>query len=178
MKWEFRTIPHEANQLIFGRFEKPEDEVHTVTEYFSATERIKTLKAEIDAINADKREGDLVSLEAELNRLHEQKTALEKSVERIIERQVRENLAQQGIFNPIDKYIRLRVTFPPINFNLEKPPYMLVISPRDRIESMREITLQSSISLKEIEDIEAKVDKLGVSSLVVELGGYSTYPSF
>ncbi len=178
MKWEFRTIPHEANQLIFGRYEKPDDEVHTVNEYFSSVERIKTLKSEIDAINADKREGDLVSLEAELNRLYEQKTALEDTVEKIIEKQVRENLTQQGIFNPIDKYIRLRVTFPPINFNLEKPPYMLVISPRDRIESMREITLQSSISLKEIEDIEAKVDKLGVSSLVVELGGYSTYPSF
>jgi len=178
MKWEFWTIPREANQLIFSRYEKPDDEVHTVNEYFSSVERIKTLKSEIDAINAHNREGDLASLEAELNRLHERKMALEKTVEKIIEKQVSENLAQQGIFNPIDKYLRLRVTFPPVNFNFEKPPYLLVISPRDRIESMREIALQPSISLKEMEDIEAKADKLGVSSLVVELGGYSTYPSF
>ena len=178
MQWELRAIPHEANQWIFGRYEKIDDEVHTVTEYFSSIERIKTLKSEIDAINADNREGDLASLEAELNRLHERKMALENTVERIIEKQVRETLAQQGIFNPIDKYIRLKVSFPPVNFNLEKPPYLLVISPRDRIESMREFTLQPSISLKEIEDIETKVDKLGVSSLVVELGGFATYPSF
>ena len=178
MKWEFTTIPHEAYKLIFGKYEKADDEVHTVTEYFSSIERIKTLKSEIDAINADKRAGDLASLEAELDGLREQKTALESAVEKIIEKQVRENLAQQGVFNPIDKYLGLRLTFPPVNFNFGKPPYLLVISPRDRIESMREIALQPSISLKEMEDIEAKADKLGVSSLVVELGGYSTYPSF
>ncbi len=178
MKWELRTIPREANQWIFGRYEKIDGEVHTVTEYFSAIERIKTLKSEIDAINADNREGDLASLEVELNRVQERKMALEDTVERIIGKQVRETLTQQGIFNPIDKYIRLKVSFPPINFNLDKPPYLLVISPRERIESIREITLQPSISLKEIEDIEAKVDKLGVSSLVVELGGFAIYPSF
>ncbi len=32
--------------------------------------------------------------------------------------------------------------------------------------------------MKEIADIEARVDKLGVSSLVVKLGGLSTYPAF
>jgi len=178
MKWEFRTIRDEAKQWIFGRYEKTGDEVNTANEYFSSIERMKTLKSEINAINAGNMEGDLASLEAELNGLYERKMALENTVERIIEKQVRENLAQQGIFNPIDKYVRSKVSFPPINFNLEKPPHLLVISPRDRIQTMRETTLQPSISLEEIEDIEAKVDKLGVSSLVVELGGYATYPSF
>ncbi|GAI18814.1 unnamed protein product, partial [marine sediment metagenome] len=109
--------------------------------------------------------------------LQDQKAALQDTVERIIERQIRETLAQQGIFNPIDKYTRLEVGFPPLNFKLDKPPYLLVISPRDKIESMREISLLPSLNLEEIEDIEARVDKLGVSSLVVELGGFgATYP--
>ena len=99
--------------------------------------------------------------------------------ERTVKEQIKETLAQQGIFNPMDEYIRLEVGFPPLNFKLEKPPCLLVISPRDRIESMREVTLRQNLSLKEIEDIEARVDKLGVSSLVVALGGFSaTYPSF
>ena len=177
MKWELRTIPREANQWIFGRYEKADDEVHTVTEYFSFIERIKSLKSAIDAINANNREGNLASLEAELNRTHERKMALEDTVERIIEKQVRETLAQQGVFNPLDEYISLKVSFPPINFKLEKPPLLLVISPRDRIESIREITLQTSISLKEIEVTEAKIDELGVSSLVTQIGGSATYPS-
>ena len=179
MKWESRAIPHEVNQWIFGSYKKIDDEVHMVTEYFSAIEGIKTLKSEIEAINAGNEQGDLALLEAELNMLQEQKMALKDTVERIMEKQIKKTLAQQGIFNPIDRYIRLKINFPPLNFKLEKPPYLLVISPRDRIESTRRITLQQSISLKEIEDIEAKVDKLGVSSLVVELGGLgATYPSF
>jgi len=179
VKWESRAIPHEANQWIFGSYEKIDDEVHVVTEFFSTIERIKTLESEIEIINAGNEQGDLASLEAELNMLQEQKMALKDTVERIIEKQIKKTLAQQDIFNPIDRYVRLKVNFPPLNFKLEKPLNLLVISPRDRIESIREITLQPSISLEEIEDIEAEVNKLGVSSLVVELGGLgATYPSF
>ena len=44
---------------------------------------------------------------------------------------------------------------------------------------MREITLLQSISPEEIDDIEDKVDELGVSSLVLALGGLgATYPTF
>ena len=43
---------------------------------------------------------------------------------------------------------------------------------------MREIILQQEITLEEIENVETGVDELGVSSLVVELGGFAgTYPS-
>lgn len=178
-KWESVAIPYEVNQWIFNRYEKNDDEVHMVTEYFSSIKRIKTLKSEIQAINTGDGQGEPDSLEAELNMLQEQRMALENTAEKIIERQIRETLAQQGIFNPIDKYIKLKVTFPPVNFTLDKPPYLLVISPRQRIESMREILLQPNLSLEEIADIEAKADKLGVSSLVVKPGGLgATYPTF
>ena len=43
---------------------------------------------------------------------------------------------------------------------------------------MREVTFRQDISIEEIEDVEAAVDDLGVSSLVVELGGIATYPTF
>jgi len=179
VKWEFKTLSYEAEQWLFGKHEKIDDQTDTVAEYFSLVEQIKSLESEIAAINADNGQGDLASLEAELNRLQEQRVALAGKVERIIARQIKQALAQQGIFNPIDKYIRLKVGFPPLDFKLEKLPHLLVISPRDRIESMREITLQQNLSLEEMESIEARVDKLGVSSLVVELGGLgATYPTF
>ena len=177
-KWEYEAIPREVNQWIFNRQEEIDDEIGVVSEYFSFIKRIKTLKSEIQAINAGSGQSDSASLESELNRLQEQRIALENTVEKIIERQIRETLAQQGIFNPIDRYIKLKVIFPPVNFELDKLPCLLVVSPRHRIESMREILLQPNISLEEIEDIEAKVDKLDVSSLVVKLGGLSTpYPT-
>jgi len=179
MAWESKTIPREINQWIFGKDEEIDDEIQVVTEYFSTVERIRSLRSEVEAINAGSGQGDLAALEAELNKLQEQRTASEDTVERIIEKQIREILAQEGIFHPVDKYIRLKVSFPPLNFKLERPPHLLVISPRDRIESMREITLHPNISLKEMENIEAEVDGLGVSSLVVGLGGLgATYPTF
>ena len=178
-KWELNAIPHEVNQWIFSRSEEIEGEVDVVLGYFASTERVKTLKSEIQAINAGNRQGDTASLEAELNMLQEQRMALENTVEKIIERQIRETLTQQGIFNPIDKYIRLEVGFPPVNLELGTLPRLLVISPRHRIESMRTILLQPSLSLKEIEAIEAKVDKLGVSSLIVKPRGFAgVYLSF
>jgi len=178
-KWEFNTIFNEAKQVISGRDKKIENEVNKATEYFSSTEQIKALKSEIEAINTGSKQGDLASLEAELSRLQQQKIALADTVEKIIERQIKDTLAQQGIFHPIDKYIKLKVSFPPINFKLDKPPHLLVISPRDRIESMREIPLKQGIGLEEMESIEVEADKLGVSSLVVELGGFGgTYPTF
>ncbi len=178
VKWELGAISYEIGQWLFGNNGETGDQTETVIDYFSLVEQIKSLEWEIAAINADNEQGDLASLEAELNNLQEQRTALTDKVERIIANQIKEVLAEQGIFHPMDKYIRLKVNFPPLNFKLDKLPYLLVISPRDRIESMREIALQPNLTLEEIEGIEDQVDELGVSSLVVELGGAGAlYPT-
>ncbi len=176
--WESRAILRETGQWLFSKREKTGDDIKTVEQYFSLVARIKTLESAVEAIDTGNKPGDLSSLKVELARLSPQKVALAGTVDRVIEGQIKDILAQAGIFNPVDRYLRLRVHFPPLNFKLEKPPHLLVISPRDRIESMREIILRPDIKLEEIEDVEARIDRLGVSSLVVELGGLgSTYPT-
>jgi len=177
--WEFRALWHEARESIFSREKEIDDAAGKVSEYFSYVERIKSLKQEIEMVKRGDKEGDIASLEAELSRLEAQKLALESTVEGIISEQIKEILRQQGIYNPLEKYLKLKFSFPPVDFKLDKPPHLLVVSPRDRIESMREITLRQEMSLKEMERIEAAVDELGVSSLVVGLGGFGgTYPAF
>jgi len=178
-KWEFDAIFPGAKQVTSSKDKKGDDEIDKVTEYFSYVQQIKTIKSEIEAIKAGHKPGDLAPLETEFDKLQQQRAALENAVEGIIKRQIKETLAQQRIFNPVDKYLGLKVSFPPINFKLEKPPHLLVVSPRDRIESMREIVLLQEISLEEMENIETEVEELGVSSLVVALGGFGgTYPTF
>ncbi len=176
--WEFQALSYELDELFFGSDEVAADEASVVMEYFSITEQIGALNQEIGAVRSGLEPGDTASLETELNRLQEQQESLESRAEKIIEKQIRETLTQLGIFNPIDDYIGLEIGFPPVNFELEAPPQLLVISPRDRIESMREITLLPNVSPEEKEAIEAAIDELGVSSLVVGLGGIATYPAF
>ena len=150
--WELIAIPNELGQWIFGNQPEIDDEISVVIEYFTNTHQIRALRPRIAAARADNDEANLKTLENESNRLQDRKTALESTVESIIEKQIRESLTELGIYNPL---IRLRVSFPPINFTLEKPPHLLVVSPRDRIESVREITLQPDIDLEDRENIEA-----------------------
>lgn len=176
LTWECQAIPGEIIQWAHGWLENIDDEAVIVTEYFSTVEQLKTLEREIQWVNSGTRQGDPTLLENELAMLKERKLGLENTVERIIEKQIKETLAEEEIFNPITS---LKINFPPLNFKLERPPHLLVISPRDSIESIREIILKQDISIEEMEAIEDEADRLGVSSLVVGLGGLgSTYPSF
>ena len=177
-RWELTSIPEELHSSIFGKEERAEDEAGAVLEYFSLTEPINRLESEIANINDGNRAGDLGSLRSELERLQQQKTALKDEVERILAGQIKEVLAEQGIYHPLNSFIETKTTFPPLIFRLEPPPHLLVVSPRDRIESVREITLQQELSVATMESIEEQVDNLGVSSLVTGLGGLGTYPPF
>jgi hypothetical protein len=173
--WEFKTLPSDVKEPSKGS--NVEDESGTVIEYFSLAQRIRSLESEIE-VSTSNGQGALPALKTKLDQLLDHKAALEATAERILRGQITEVLAEQGIFNPVDKYIKLKISFPPLFFKLEEPPNLLVVSPRDRIDRISDILLQPNTSLQEEVDIEARVDKLGVSSLVVPLGGLATYPSF
>jgi hypothetical protein len=177
VKWELHAFGEEIGKLFSRKQSVSDDGIAEVTRYFSNVARIMKLESDIAAIKAGNRQGDPAALEDELSRLQEQNAEAADIVERLLETQIREALSQQGIFHPIDKYVGIKVGFPPVNFELARPPHLLVISPRDRIESMREIALLPEMSREAMESLEAEVDKLGVSSLVVGLGGMATYPS-
>jgi len=85
---------------------------------------------------------------------------------RILRRQIGSVLADNDI-----------IRFPPIAFSLEKPPHLLVISPRDKIAYSGRMMLRQKLSIEEMEKLEIRLDELGLSSLVVGLGGFgATYP--
>ena len=177
VRWELNTLGGELAKVFSGR-KNADDGVEEVKEYFSNVERIKALESEIEAIKAGNRQGDLTSLEDERNELQQRNSEDVNTVERLLETQIREELSRQGIFNPVYKHLKWEVGFPPVNFIMANPPHLLVISPRDRIESIREVTLLPEMAVEDMESVEAEIDKLGVSSLVVNLGGLATYPSY
>ncbi len=144
--WELGVIPQEIKLSLSNQPGKIDDEIGLVTEYFQSTQQIKVLQTRIDATRAGQGKYELSTLEIELSKIQARQAASESTVEMILERQIRETLTEQGIFNPL---ARLKINFPPVNFKLAKPPHILIISPRDRIESTRQITLESDLSLDE-----------------------------
>ena len=91
----------------------------------------------------------------------------EREVEAILEGQLRRVLRAEGI-NP----------FPPPLADIDLPPHVLVISPRESIELTESISLRQVMETGDMDALEAGVKALGYSGLVEGIGGLSTYPTF
>ncbi len=176
--WEIEALSYELEDFLFGGGDETADDSPVVLEYFSLNQQIGGLEWQIETGRDSIEPDELTALKQQLEELQKQKNALEDRVERIMQQQINETLKQLGIFNPLDSHLNLEIHFPPVNFELEAPPKLLIVSPRDRIERIKEIPLKQDITLEDREEIEAAVDELGVSSIVVGIGGMATYPSF
>lgn len=181
LRWEIANIlkVSQRPEASAGGMPTPEWERQIVLEYFGLTDQIRATEWEITAAAARGEHHSLDSRQEQLAGLLAQKQTLANKVEWILGKQVREAFSREGIYNPADRIARLPVPFPPLNFRLARPPHVLVVSPRERIESIREIMLVQDMDIEAMERLEQQVDALGVSSLVVEIGGFgATYPAF
>jgi hypothetical protein len=168
-RWEFNAIISEIKLSVLG---KPGDEINTSTviRYFDITKQLEGLEASQNGPTSTD-----PSVTETIAHLKAEQAALETATEKTIEQQIRATLTKDGIFNPFF----LKFGFPPIDFKLNRPPNMLIISPRDRIVEIKSIMLLPDLSTVEMESLEAKVDNLNVSALVVPLGGLgATFPTF
>lgn len=151
VNWEVNTLSHR----LFGLFDRPEaeiDDVKTVKDFFISLDHAGSGESD----DAD----------------------LEERAECILNKQIREALREEGILNPLDDLLRVGLVFPPLAFEFEPSPDLLVVSPRDEIKLQDRVVLAPDLTVEEKESIESQVDELGVSSLVVELGGVGfTYPT-
>lgn len=176
-EWQYQTITQQITQAIEERDEeKYEGDADDVRAYFSLVGGLKNATSRFRA--SVKGSVDVAMYAAEMSRLQEVKDALTGTAEMVIEQQIKETLADHGIYHPLRKYLGLDVNFPPPNFKLVQLPYLLVISPRERIQTVRTNLLRQDMTVAEMEEVEAAVGDLVVSSLVVELGGLgATYPT-
>ena len=164
--------------FIPGKLSEQES-VKRVEDYLSLAQNASSLE---DTINRDKAEGniseaDIKSLEAQLAQLMRQRDSLRDQVEAIIEGQISSILTDQGLAKTIDFIGKVNLLFPPVDFEFQAEPNVLIISPRDKIELTKTILLRPDLSLEQIQDIENKVEGIDMSGLVERLGGVATYPS-
>ncbi len=68
--------------------------------------------------------------------------------------------------------------FPPVMFTFDPLPSALIVSPREVIQQVANITLNVDLALERKVILEQGVEEsLGVSALVVPIGGMGTYPT-
>jgi hypothetical protein len=175
--WEFQTLTGEIGDFLTGK-DKTDNVTAEIITYFTNAARIRNLEATLNAVRAGTMSGDIDQIQNELDELRSQNAARRVATEKALEDQVREALAQQGIYNPMDRYIKIPVSFPSVRVYLGEPPNILVISPRDRIEAIKEVILVPDMSIEDMEKVESQIEQLGYSAEVEGLGGLSTYPSY
>jgi hypothetical protein len=171
VRWEVSTILRDEVPSLLTRA-LPLD-APAVIEYFrlagEESDLVRSLAAAGDTTDASR-------LQLQVGRLQQQRHAISRRVEQTIERQIAEVLREQGIYSP---FANMHFFFPPVNLKLSGTPNLLVVSPRDRIESINQAMLQPDLTTAEAEAIESRVDGLGVSSLVTGIGGLgATFPTF
>ncbi|MGC9359196.1 MAG: hypothetical protein ACP5G7_02330 [Anaerolineae bacterium] len=177
-----------ARQLLLPRQAEslPDNETpsHYVQRYLGINAEMDALERQRDAALAsnpqDSQRADAVAeLTRAMDDLRRVQRAMRPNVERILAIQIRDALSELGIRNPADPWARLPFRFPPIAFRLESPPQLLVVSPRERIESIQEIMLEQDLDLATALNLEEQVEELGLSALVTDIGGFGgTYPTF
>jgi len=146
-----------------------------VLDYIFVTERLIQAENQLDLIYADPSITDKESysehLHAEIDRLKALQAGLAPLAEAVFQAQISALLDEQNLTSggqPI----------PPVLYHSSPVPMGLIISPRDHIEQLSNISLQPNLPVDQQVSLEEQVDKsLGVSSLVVPIGGIGVYPT-
>jgi hypothetical protein len=167
LSYEFRHFPEKwlyRVGRVFHKYDEGTDD-QVLQRYFNLTKREARLQ------DQDPNSPDLAAME-------EERAFLENTVERIIEGRITSLIEDQGLTADPPLFSDLGMVWPPVNFEFDQPPRVLVTSPRDKIELQGDYLLSPGISLDTVEQIEDKAETSpNTSAVVVQSGGVATYPA-
>jgi hypothetical protein len=157
------------------RYMREPDRCAFVRDYAALVDSAQAVERQMRLVYADPQVADPLAatahMRAELAGLRTQMAARQPVAEAIVEEQVEVILAEEGL----RFWAR---PFPPVSLRLTPPPTLLIISPRERIETIHQEELERGLSVTQREAIEEGVDAaFGVSSLVTNVGGMSAWPA-
>ena len=146
-----------------------------VREYAALISEVRELESNIASVYADPEvedaAGATVGQREERGRLRAEVERQRPLVEAIVSEQVGTVLAHEGLGY-------LGQPFPPVGLQFSPLPHFLIISPRERIETLYQEELVPGLDASQQEAIEEEVDRaFNVSSLVSAIGGLSAWPA-
>ncbi|GAB4470725.1 MAG: hypothetical protein Kow00124_07150 [Anaerolineae bacterium] len=175
--WEAGALFDKATTALLApqRYMTEGERSQFVRDYFLLVKEILSVEREIESLYIAPEIGnpDLASLPLRARRddLRAEQQARQALAEAIIQAQTAE-VAREAGFGFAGQVL------PPIQMRFTRLPTLLVISPRDRIERTGAYPLEHGLTVERQEAIEGSVEQeLGVSALIVPLGGLAVYPA-
>jgi hypothetical protein len=146
-----------------------------VIEYLRVTEQLIQTESAIEQVYANPdvtdKEAESAFLRGQRDKLIERQKQLAPFAEATLQSQIEEALAAHGLTTGGQ-------TIPPTLYHISSTPLALIVSPRDRIEQLTNISVLPTLTLDEQISLEDKVAKsMNVSTLVVPIGGVGVYPT-
>ncbi len=178
LDFEFDTVLNRwlgvAGDLLTGRAQSGDEAGRTLQRYFDLTATINTLNAQ----HLDAAAGPDPNFQDEIDALRDERRQLENRAERILESRVADAFRDAGLSRTLPLFDGQNVLWPPVDVELDRPPRVLAVSPRDTIQLRRTILLDPSLSSNDVLAIEAAVEASGrYSALVDTIGGVAAYPA-
>jgi hypothetical protein len=177
VSWTIDALGIKLGQVALGTasYVPESDRSSIVLEALSLTSQINSLEGKLNDIYADPNitdpEAESVEVNQQLADLKETRDQLQPLAESILQEQVSEIAAQAGLTIGGQ-------AIPPVLYHTTPPPDALIISPRNVIEQIQDISISPGITVDQMDELETKVDEaLNVSSLVVGIGGIGLYPT-
>ena len=175
--WIAQALSQKAgqSQLSLLQHVSAGDQVGLALRYFELIRRLEEVQWRVELIYTDPgvkhpqaAASVLLNEEADLESAI---TSLAPLAETVLQHQVAEMFQEQGIGF-------IGQSLPPVLFHSSPLPKALIVSPRDRIQEDVNLSLLADLSLEDIDALETRLDQdLGVSTLVVDVGGIGVYPT-
>jgi len=181
-KWEVRHFPDKWLYLLghAGDGSSREEDNADVLRYLDLQREVEGLQSELSRESATDTPADELQATSErLRRTQAERDAIGVRAQAIMEGRISSVASGLGLETTLPLFSRVHWLFPPVDFGFEEPPYVLVISPRDRIVEEEATLLRSDLALEDAQRLEreAEAKSDNVSALVVPTGGIGTYPA-
>lgn len=175
--WTLEALNSKFGQAALDALDSasPEERRQIVLDYLDLVSQIDQANRRLNEIYADPgiSNPEIAShlVRQQLVKLETQREHLGPVAESILQSQISEIVAELGLTlggQPL----------PPILYHSTPLPTALIVSPRDEIKQLHNISLEPDISIDQRTILEDKIDQaLDVSSLIVDVGGIGVYPT-
>jgi len=182
--WEVVNVPYKWYQLLLkalpGDDPPREERLVSLDRYLQLARMVRKEKERLDGLtfrsSSTMATGSIRDRSERstdyLDELTAEKEAVRADAEGAIESELSAVLIEENLTSMFG------FLFPPVDLRFDRPPTVLVVSPRDRIELTETVLLHADVPPMERDRLETELlERYDLSALVADLGGIATYPS-